>query len=394
MGMLLMFAASPSQSPAAASEPFAGAREVAFETLDGFADEDHLAGFQTFLKSCRAIVAEDPPLRPGAAAPEALRAVCRKALAQRIESRADARQFFTRFFKAYHVPAETGGQGFLTGYYEPVIDGSLQQTEAFTTPVLARPDDLVTFLPGETPPGFDAGLSAARIGRDGAFEPYPERGAIEQGALGALARPLVWLADPIEVFLLQVQGSGRVHLPDGRLLRLVYAGRNGQPYTSIGRILIQEGHIPEPEMSLARLKQWMRAAGQKNGKAGAALMWRNKSYVFFAIDDKLDPAEGPIGGAGIPLDSLRSIAVDRTLWPYGLPFWIAADLPWQGSKPSGFRRLMIAQDTGSAILGRARADIFFGTGTEAGTRAGDIRHRGDFFVLWPRTQEMGGETGP
>jgi membrane-bound lytic murein transglycosylase A len=196
----------------------------------------------------------------------------------------------------------------------------------------------------------------------------------------------VWLRDRVEVFLVQVQGSARVRLANGRLLRLVYAGRNGQPYNTIGRILIESGKMARADMSLATLKQWIRAHGQNPGDAGAALMHRNKSYVFFSRREECEQAYGPIGGQGISLTALRSIAIDRAIWTYGLPFWIAADLPWRGSPSSPFRRLMIAQDTGSAITGPARADIFFGSGDDAGARAGDIRHAGDVVVLLPAAE--------
>ncbi len=196
--------------------------------------------------------------------------------------------------------------------------------------------------------------------------------------------PLVFLADPVEVFFAQVQGSARVALPDGGCLRLTYAGRNGHPYTSIGRILVETGEIPADSIGLESVKAWIRAKGQAPGAAGSALMLRNKSYVFFAQNAALSDAEGPIGGAGLSLMPLRSIAVDRQIWSYGLPFWLSAELPWQSPEPTPFRRLMIAGDTGSAILGPARADIFFGSGERAGARAGSIRHSCDFIVLLPR----------
>jgi membrane-bound lytic murein transglycosylase A len=218
---------------------------------------------------------------------------------------------------------------------------------------------------------------------DGTLRPYPERAAIEAES----GQALLWLADPIEVFFAQVQGSARVRLPDGREVRLAYDGRNGRPYTSIGRLLIEAGEIPECEMSLARLKFWLREHGLEPGERGRALMQRNRSYVFFKIEEAFDPSQGPIGGAGIPLTPLRSIAVDRSIWAYGTPFWIEAELPWEREAASPFRRLTIAQDTGSAILGAARADIFFGCGEAAGARAGAIRHRGQFTALLPLGDE-------
>ena len=179
--------------------------------------------------------------------------------------------------------------------------------------------------------------------------------------------------------MVHVQGSARVRLPDGQIIRLGYAGRNGHPYTSIGRILVDRGHIQPQDMSLARLKAWLRAAGQD----GVRLMQQNRSYIFFKIEERLDLDQGPVGAAGLSLTPLRSIAVDRTLWHYGLPFWLNADIPWEGPQNAKFRRLMIAQDTGSAIVGPARADIFFGTGDPAGTLAGNIRHEAQLHVLLP-----------
>ena len=172
--------------------------------------------------------------------------------------------------------------------------------------------------------------------------------------------------------------------PDGTRKRLVYAGRNGLPYTSIGKVLVEKLHVPPAEMGLARLKAWIRDHGQGSGEAGTLLMQANRSYIFFAFDETLPAAAGPIGGSGVSLTTLRSLAVDRTRWAYGLPMYVDADLPWQSETPSPFRRLMIAQDTGSAIVGAARADIFFGTGDAAARQAGAIRHPGTLYVLWPQ----------
>jgi len=335
---------------------------LSFADLAGFGQDDHLEAFQVFARSCAAIASKKSPLRKGASAIPALNAIANAALRQEVREPAQATRFFEahfRPFRVYEKGAAPSISGFLTGYYEPIVEGSLLRTRNFTAPVLGRPDNL------------------------NALASYPDRAAIEAGAIERHMAPLVWLRDPVEVFLAQVQGSARVRLADGSLLRLAYAGRNGHPYTSIGRILIDTGEIAEADLSLATLKQWIRAHGQNPGDAGAALMHRNKSYVFFSLHEECEPARGPIGGEGISLTALRSIAVDRAIWTYGLPFWIAADLPWRGSSPSPFRRLMIAQDTGSAITGPARADIFFGSGDDAGARAGDIRHAGDVVVLLP-----------
>ena len=360
--------------------------ELTFADLKGFAEDDLAEAFAVFKRSCAFIVEGRPGLREAVAPSAALKAIGRLALTQSLRDRTQARRFFETHFRPWRV-AEGLSNGkdsaFLTGYYEPIVDGSLAPSADFTAPILARPDDLVALPGGARAQGLDPNLAAARRLPGESPAPYPERAAIEAGALKGHAMPIVWLRDPVEVFLIQVQGSARVRLADGRLLRLVYAGRNGHPYTSVGRILIETGEIAAADMSLAALKQWIRAHGQAPGQAGAALMRRNKSYIFFAVNENLAPAAGPIGGGGLSLTPLRSIAIDRRIYAYGSPVWIEANLPWRSAMSSPFRRLMIAQDTGSAIVGPARADIFFGSGDDAGARAGDVRHAGDFIVFLP-----------
>jgi len=358
---------------------------VRFADLAGFAEDDALAAFQTFLRSAKALVRGDAATRPAKAPPPALLQLAKEALSAGVVGASQARDFFEHGFEPYRVRPDGGAEaGFLTGYYEPRLRGSLTPSQEFSAPVLARPDDLVTFAPGEAPPSFDAALSGAQRLAGGALRPYPERAAIEAGAAAGEGRPILWLRDAVEVYMAQVQGSACVELTDGPLVRLAYDGRNGQPYVSIGRLLIESGEIGESDMSLERLKSWLRANGLAPGTRARDLMQRNRSYVFFKIETAFDPADGPIGGAGVALTPLRSIAIDRNLWPYGAPFWLDARLPWRGPESSPFRRLTIAQDTGSAILGAARADLFFGGGEAAGRRAGDIRHSCDFTVLLPR----------
>jgi len=359
-------------------------RPVRFDDLVGFESDDALAAFAVFQRSARALRQGAASTRPARDPSPRLLDIAREALGAPIRAAADARTFFAARFRAFRVdPQEADGKGLLTGYYEPLVKGSPTRTAEFAAPILARPRDLVAFPLGAAPAGFDPASSGAQRLSDGTLRPYPERAAIEAES----GQALLWLADPIEVFFAQVQGSARVRLPDGREVRLAYDGRNGRPYTSIGRLLIEAGEIPECEMSLARLKFWLREHGLEPGERGRALMQRNRSYVFFKIEEAFDPSQGPIGGAGIPLTPLRSIAVDRSIWAYGTPFWIEAELPWEREAASPFRRLTIAQDTGSAILGAARADIFFGGGEAAGARAGAIRHRGQFTALLPLGDE-------
>jgi membrane-bound lytic murein transglycosylase A len=246
--------------------------------------------------------------------------------------------------------------------------------------MLARPTDLVSFGLEPPPIGFPKDIAGARRLSDGSLVPYADRTQIE----AERRDPIVWVRDAVEAFLIQVQGSAQVEFPDGSRARLAYDGRNGLPYTSIGKILIESGEIAEGAMSLASLKAWLR----RDSARGLEMMRRNRSFVFFKLVEDFDPELGPIAGAGVPLTPLRSIAVDRTIWAYGLPFWIDAELPWVDEAPRPFRRLMIAQDTGSAIVGPARADLFFGSGDKAGAPAGAIRHRAELIVLLPQEGDL------
>ena len=349
-----------------------------FESLAGWVDDDHLAALRAFERSARALAAGQSSPRPARSASPELIANAHAALWPEIAAELEARRFFETRFRPFRIVPENGG-GFLTGYYEPCVPASTVETEKFRWPILARPADLVTFGLDAAPAGFPKGVSGARRLGDGSLVPYDDRAAIE----AERREPIVWVRDAVEAFLIQVQGSAQVEFPDRRRARLTYDGRNGLPYTSIGRILIEEGEIAEGAMSLASLKAWLRHDSDR----GLAMMRRNRSFVFFKLVDDFDPELGPIAGAGVPLTPLRSIAVDRTIWAYGLPFWIDAELPWVNEVRRPFRRLMIAEDTGSAIVGAARADIFFGSGDAAGARAGAIRHRADFIVLLPRGEE-------
>jgi membrane-bound lytic murein transglycosylase A len=349
-----------------------------FESLAGWIDDDHQAAFCAFERSARAIAASQTHPRPAQSAAPELIANARAALCEAAASERDARRFFETRFRPFRVVPENG-RGFLTGYYEPCVPASRVETQEFRWPILARPANLVTFGLDPAPAGFPKDISGARRLSDGSLVPYPDRAQIE----AERRDPIVWVRDAVEAFLMQVQGSAQVEFPDRSRARLAYDGRNGLPYTSIGKILIEAGEIAESAMSLASLKAWLR----RDSARGLDVMRRNRSFVFFKLVEDLDAHLGPIAGVGVSLTPLRSIAVDRTVWAYGLPFWIDAELPWADETPQPFRRLMIAQDTGSAIVGAARADLFFGSGDVAGARAGTIRHPAEFVVLLPRGDE-------
>ena len=343
---------------------------------------DDLASFWPVFHRCAAaILAGHPPLRPAQTASAELKRVFAAATKLPPDlGLEDVRRFLDAQFAPHAVEPRAG---LLTGYYEPVVDGSRRRGPEFSAPILPRPADLVTLAQGSRHPDLPAGFAAGRSLPGGGLAPYAERAILETFAVSADATPIVWLRDWTEVFLIQVQGSARVRLDDGSQIRLVYAGRNGHPYTSIGRLLIEAGEIEEAEMSLKRLKAWIRAHGQEPGDKGRQLMQRNSSYVFFRADAALDHG-GPTGGAGLPLTPLRSIAVDRSRWSYGLPFWITTAVPVPGFGDQPLGRLFLAEDTGSAIVGPARADLFLGSGDEAGRLAGLVRHQAEFTPLLPR----------
>jgi membrane-bound lytic murein transglycosylase A len=361
----------------------AKATRIAFSSMPNWGVDDHLDAWQVFEKHCTAQRLGQQVLRSGAAPPSAFSVVCDEARKAVIKTSTDARRFFEHWFVPYEIlPAS--GAGFLTGYYEPETMGSLVQTEEFRAPLLARPADLVTIPQGEVWAGIPADFAAVRRQADGQNSIYPSRSEIMRGDLGPLASPIAWLKDDVEVFFMQVQGSGKVKLPNGDITRIAYNGRNGHPYSSIGRIVVREGLMPLEDATMDKLKAWLRA----HPVEAKRIMEMNRSYVFFRVAAELSGASGPIGGAGLPLTPWRSIAVDRSIWAYGLPIWLEVNLPAEG-KTEAFHRLTIAEDTGSAILGPARGDLYHGSGAAAGSRAGVLRNPARFVVLWPKERFEG-----
>ena len=362
-------APDPLRLPDTALEP------LAFANLEGWAADDHAKAFAAFRVSCAPLVrARDE--RPMAAA---LAPVCRRALALAHVDEAKAREFFEANFRPLRISRLGDTQGFVTGYYEPIVEGSRFPTREFTVPLYRRPDDLVA--PGEHKgEAFPNRGPAFRRGQDGKLVPYYDRGEIEDGALDGRHLEICWLKDPFAALTIQIQGSARVRLEDGLIMRVNYAAHNGRPYTPIGRILIERNLVPREEMSLERIRRWM----NDNPDQTRELRRNNQGFVFFRIAGLADESE-PAGGEGVRLTPGRSIAVDRPLHAYGTPFFIEADLPIDGAAAkTPWRRLTIAQDTGSAIVGPARADIYFGAGDEAGRIAGRVRHAARITMLVPR----------
>ncbi len=370
----------------AATEPikFADSQyePVAWADIDGWAGDDHAAAFSTFLASCRVIATtKQRVVRDSGPVADGLKDVCTKALAAIPLDDDGARKFFEDNFSPVRINKIGDAQGFLTGYYEPIIEGSRVPTGEFTAPLYRRPPNLVVSGRRKLGDAFPSkGVKVGRrVGRR-KIVPYYDRGEIEDGALDGWHLEICYLHDQVDVLFAQIQGSARIRLEDGTILRVNYDSHNGWPYTPVGRVLIQRNLISKDEMSMDRIRQWMEA----NPDEAKDVRRQNKSYVFFRITD-LSTEDEAIGAEGAPLVPGRSIAVDHALHIYGTPFFIAADLPLTNDKAgTKFRRLMIGQDTGSAIVGPARADIYFGAGDEAARMAGRIKNPGDFIMLLPR----------
>lgn len=358
---------------------------VAFDDLPGWADDDHLAAWKAFLTSCPAVLkmADRPPGAKGPRVPGALASACRAALsAAGKQTRAGAKAFFESHFRPHSID-HGGPGGLLTGYYEPLIAGSRRKEGAYQTPVYRRPQDLVNMVAESERGAKSAKLTHMRK-TDGGLVPYLTRAEIEQGGLAGQGLELLYFRDSVDVFFMQIQGSGRVELPDGSKIRISYDGKNGYPYTSIGRMLIDDETFKPEKMSLKALKTWLKADRAR----GAKVMWQNESYVFFRELEGKD-AEGAMGAMGTALHAGRSLAVDTAFHSLGMPIYVSAPSLKHAAKKGeardlGFARLMIAQDVGSAIKGPERGDIYFGSGDKAGRVAGVTKNAGRFFVLLPQ----------
>lgn len=304
---------------------------LTFSDLDNWARDDHAAALTTFRNTCRDM--RDPDWR----------ALC--ALAEDVP---DARAFFELFFRP--VLIEDDAPALFTGYFEPELDGSLRRSARYRYPVYSMPPE-------------------AR-----AIRPWLTRRQILEGPfMRGRGLEIAWVDDPVELFFLQIQGSGRIRLPDGRMIRVGYGGANGHEYKSVGQELVRRGTFAPHQVSAQVIRRYVK----NNPVVGKELLYHNPSYVFFREVSEVPADRGPLGAMNRSITTMRSIAVDPAFVPLGAPVWIEKD----GKNP--LRRLMIAQDTGSAIKGAQRADVFFGTGDKAGREAGRLRDPGRMVVLMP-----------
>ncbi|MEM9278416.1 MAG: MltA domain-containing protein [Pseudomonadota bacterium] len=352
-------------------------KPVSFETLEGWQQDDHLAAFSCFRMSARAFEEKAYVSRQAVQTPDGLIETARKSLALDISqmNNAKAKQFFEENFQPF---SSQGKQGFVTAYFEPEVEASRVPTPEFSYPLYRRPEDLVKLDADNRPDDFSGELEYARQTEDGLVE-YFDRGQIDSGALKDHALELFWLKSAIEGFYIHVQGSARLLLTDGSSARVSYAGKTGHPYTSIGKLLVDRGVMPLEQANMVNIRAWL----EEDNERALGILHENRSFIFFTEVEGHEPEFGPIAAAGVQLTPGRSLAVDKNLHAYGTPVWISTEKPLPSdTKP--FRRLMIAQDTGSAIVGPKRGDIFIGSGQEAGIIAGSVRHDTEFIIFHPR----------
>lgn len=265
-----------------------------------------------------------------------------------------ARRFFEVNFQPYRAVSGDTDQGLFTGYYEPLLRGSWYPYGAYTIPIYRLPPE------------------AALV--NGRAAPLPSRAQIEAGALAGRRLELLWVDDPTDAFFLHIQGSGQVAMADGSLVRVAFAGKNGHSYFPIGAELVRRGEVPREQMSMRAIRRWLATHPEE----APGLMALNGSYVFFRLID----GAGPVGAQGVPLTPGRSMAVDPAFVPYGVPLWVDTTDPAVGNAP--LRRLLVAQDTGGAIKGPIRGDLFWGSGEEAGAAAGSMKQQGRWYLLLPK----------
>jgi membrane-bound lytic murein transglycosylase A len=346
-----------------------------WDALPGWNEDDLAQGWPALLASC---AAPRMPAQWGPFCKAAAQVGPRDAAAQRalMMSQLRAYRVVTESQDAKHERRDTG---MITGYYEPVLKGARKRGGVYQTPLYSVPDDLVTVDLGDLYPALKGERIRGRL-QGKRVTPYPDRAQLADGKLLA-GREILWVDSAIDAFFLQIQGSGRVQLEDGNTLRLAFADVNGHPYRAIGRYLVDRGELTVEQATMPGLRQWLAAHPERQ----AEVFNTNPSVVFFREEKPGDPAAGPRGSLTVPLTAGRSVAVDPRLLPLGAPFFLATTHPVTGAP---LQRLVLAQDTGGAIRGALRADLFWGPGPEAGDAAGRMRADGALWLLWPTDQPL------
>jgi membrane-bound lytic murein transglycosylase A len=354
-----------------------GAKQIRFDNLPGWHREDHQKAYAAFYASASYLL-ENPPKPHGDEVDiDALLACAQKALELGSDLEADqARIFFEDHFELANLDED----GFVTGYFEPSFEGSLTQSADYPIPLHRRPSDLVMVTKEQDISHLCSETSFARKQEDGSLAYHVSRSEVMDGALDGQELELVWLKDWIDAFIIHVQGSARIDLDDGSTMRVAFDGKSGHPYCSLGKRLIDMGIFTIDTITMDKLVAYLRDQGQES----LDLLRQNPSYIFFKEQKDLPLEFGPLAAAQIPLLPMRSLAVDRNCRTFGIPVWIETCLPQGKHALAPCKQLFFAHDTGSAIKGEARGDLFIGSGPEAGSFAGRIKQQARFTLFLPK----------
>ncbi|WP_411036228.1 murein transglycosylase A [Shinella sp. BYT-45] len=351
-----------------------------FSALPGWSEDDPTP-LLAAMGRCREHIRTVKPYKTGSLGITAgeLLTLLDAAADEKPQGAAAVRAFFEAHCMPFLIERTDGSAGFVTAFYEPEVAVKAEPDAEYRYPFYRRPDDLVDVDDGNRPPGFPQGY-AFGLQRNGAIVEHPDRGEIERGCLKGRGLEIAYARSRVDVFFAHVQGAARLVYPDGSVRRVTYAAKSGHPFSAIGKLLIDRGEIDAATVSMAAIRDWL----ARHEDQADDVLWHNRSFIFFKEAPVDDASLGPIAAAKVPLVAGRSLAVDRLIHTFGLPFFISSDslTHIDGGKP--FRRLMLALDTGTAIVGPARGDIFTGSGDAAGALAGHVRNAATFHILIPR----------
>lgn len=343
-------------------------KEASFSQLPGWGGDDLKTFIPAFEKSCMRVLKGAPEKKMGPLAQSGTYGDWQPACRSFVNGKPrDLKNFFETRFTPYQVLGGTDAEGLFTGYYEASLKGSRVRSERYNVPLYTRADDLVMVQLGEFREDLKGRRIAGRV-KDGKLVPYESREEIVAGEWPHEDKVLVWVDSAVDAFFVQIQGSGVVEMAEGGAMRIGYAGQNGHPYYAIGRELIKREELTKENVSMQSIRDWL----ETHPEQADEIMNTNQSYVFF---QELS-GEGPLGGEGVALTAGRSLAVDRSLLSYGMPMWLSLEEP-------RMTKLMVAQDTGGAIRGPVRGDVFWGYGATAEKLAGPMKSPGQYWVLLP-----------
>lgn len=353
---------------------------VSFAELPGWAEDDPSALF-AILRTCFTQVTAVKSYKTGllGLSTEDLMPLMQAALGFEPKDAAAARSFFETECQPFLIARKDNQRGFVTAFYEPEIEVSATAGGVWKYPFYRRPDDLVDLDDGNRPATLAPSYAFGRMG-SGGIAAYADRREIDQGHIEGRGLEIAWAKSKVDVFFVHVQGAARLRYPDGTVRRITFAAKAGHPFSPIGKLLIDRGEIDPKEISMQSIRAWLTAHPDQVDE----VLWHNRSYIFFREAAVDDPALGPIAAAKVPLVSGRSLAVDRSIHTFGYPFYIHAETLRHLDNGQPFQRLMMAIETGTAIIGPARGDIFTGSGDAAGEAAGTVRNAADFYILMPK----------